>query len=308
MIKQAITDNKIIQYLSSIEKDKIDIFLLNKGTVRGALLHGTAMINQMRVNHNLGILETLALGQSYMGIGLMTSMIKGNDRISFAIECGGPIKGISVEASAEGKVRGYLFVNPIPLSKPLESFNLSPFFGPGFLSVTKHLESSKQPFTGQVMLQHGRIAKDLANYFLESEQIKTAFILSVYFDKEGMAAGAGGMFLQALPGAEDSALELLEDSISNMPSLGKYFAAGNSSKQLITESFSNFQPNIIADKAVTFDCDCSKERFTSFIASMEQTDKDEILKNGPFPLITTCHNCGTDYKFSREELQAIFSN
>ena len=308
MIKQAITDQKLNTHLQNIESDKMDIFLLNKGTVRGAILHGTKMINQMRVNHNLGILETLTLGQSYIGAGLMTSMVKGNDRISFAIECGGPIKGLSVEASADGNVRGYLFANPIPITKPVESFDLSPFFGPGFLSVTKHLESSKQPFTGQVMMQHGRIAKDLANYFLESEQIKTAFILSVYFDKEGRSMGAGGLFLQALPGAEDTALESLEESVGRMPSLGKYFAAEGSTDKLINESFKEFSPEIIGEKQVSFNCECSKERFTSFIASMDRSDKDEILKNGPFPLVTTCHNCGTDYNFSKEELQAIFSN
>ncbi len=308
MIKQKITDNSLINHLANIETDKIDIFLLNKGTVRGALLHGTKMINQMRVNHNLGILETLTLGQSYMGAGLMTSMVKGNDRISFAIECGGPIKGLSVEASANGNIRGYLFANPIPITKPVESFDLSPFFGPGFLSVTKHLESSKQPFTGQVMMQHGRIAKDLANYFLESEQIKTAFILSVYFDKEGRSIGAGGLFLQALPGAKDTALESLEESIEKMPSLGKYFATGGSTHKLINESFKDFSPEILGEKPVSFNCECSKERFTSFIASMDKADRDEILKNGPFPMVTTCHNCGTDYNFSKEELQAVFSN
>lgn len=308
MIKQKITDTSLIDHLSKIEEDKIDVFLLNKGTVRGALLHGTKMINQMRVNHQLGILETLTLGQSYIGAGLMTSMVKGNDRISFAIECGGPIKGLSVEAGAGGDVRGYLFANPIPVTEPVESFDLSPFFGPGFLSVTKHLESSKQPFTGQVMMQHGRIAKDLANYFLESEQIKTAFSLSVYFDKEGRAVGAGGLFLQALPGAEDTALESLEKSIEKMPSIGKYFAGGGSPKKLIDESFNEFSPEIIGEKTISFNCSCSKERFTSFIASMKKSDKDEILKNGPFPLITTCHNCATDYEFSKDELQAIFSN
>ncbi len=308
MIKQTITDNRLNTHLAKIEADNIDIFLLNNGTIRGALLHGTKMINQMRVNHNLGILETLTLGQSYIGAGLMTSMVKGNDRISFAIECGGPIKGLSVEASADGRVRGYLFANPIPITKPVESFDLSPFFGPGFLSVTKHLESSKQPFTGQVMMQHGRIAKDLANYFLESEQIKTAFMLSVYFDKEGKAVGAGGLFLQVLPGAKDTALESLEGSIEKMPSIGKYFAGGGSTKKLIDEFFSEFSLEIIGEKTISFNCECSRTRFTSFIASMKKSDKDEILKNGPFPLTTTCHNCATEYKFSKEELQAIFSN
>ena len=258
MIKQVITDSILNTHLTNIKPDNIDVFLLNNGTVRGALLQGTKMVNQMRVNHNLGILETLALGQAYMGAGLMTSMIKGEDRISFAIECGGPLKGLSVEANADGKVRGYLFANPIPITKPVESFDLSPFFGPGFLSVTKHMESSKQPFTGQVMLQHGRIAKDLANYFLESEQIKTAFVLSVYFDKEGRAVGAGGLFLQALPGAAEEALELLDDSLNEMPSLGKYFAAKGSSKQLIDNTFKKFNPEIIADKTISFNCGCSK--------------------------------------------------
>lgn len=308
MIKQKITDSLLNNHLAKIKSDKIDIFLLNKGTVRGAILHGTKMINQMRVNHNLGILETLTLGQAYTGAGLMTSMVKGNDRISFAIECGGLIKGLSVEAGADGNVRGYLFANPIPITKPVESFDLSPFFGPGFLSVTKHMESSKQPFTGQVMLQHGRIAKDLANYFLESEQINTAFVLSVYFDKEGRALGAGGLFLQALPGAEDTALESLEGAIGKIPSLGKFFSTGGSAKILIEESFKEFSPEIIGEKHVSFNCECSKERFTSFLASMDNSDKDEILKNGPFPLTTTCHNCGTDYQFSKEELQAVFSN
>lgn len=308
MIKQPIIDKFLNTHLEEIETDRIDIFLLNNGTIRGALLHGTKMINQMRVNHNPGILETLTLGQAYIGAGLMTSMIKGNDRISFAIECGGPIKGLSVEASAAGEVRGYLFANPIPIKEPVESFDLSPFFGPGFLKVSKHLESSKQPFTGQVMLQHGRIAKDLANYFLESEQINTAFSLSVYFDKEGRAVGAGGLFLQALPGAEDTALESLEESIEKMPSIGKYFAGGGFSQSLINESFKEFSPEIIGEKPVSFNCSCSKERFTSFIASMDKSDRDEILNNGPFPLVTTCHNCATDYEFSKDELLAIFSN
>jgi molecular chaperone Hsp33 len=308
MIKQKISDNSLVDHLAKIEADNIDIFLLNNGTLRGALLHGTTLVNEMKVNHNLGILETLTLGHAYMAAGLMTSMIKGNDRVSFSIECGGPIKGLSVEANAKGDVRGYLFANPIPILEPVESFDLSPFFGPGFLGVTKHLESSKQPFTGRVMLQHGRIAKDLAHYFLESEQINTAFILSIYFDKEGKTVGAGGLFLQALPGAENMAVESLESVIDKMPSLGKYFAAGGISERLIKESFKGFSPELIGKRSVSFNCSCTKERFTSFIASMNQKNKDEILKNGPFPLITTCHNCSTDYEFSKDELQAIFSN
>ena len=77
----------------------------------------------MRVNHNLGILETLTLGHAYMGAGLMTSMIKGNDKISIAIKCGGLINRLSVETATVGKVRDYLFANPIPVTTVLQIMN-----------------------------------------------------------------------------------------------------------------------------------------------------------------------------------------
>ena len=43
-------------------------------------------------------------------------------------------------------------------------------------------QDAKQPFTGQVELRYGNIAQDLAHYYLTSEQIHTAFNLSIRFD------------------------------------------------------------------------------------------------------------------------------
>ena len=58
MIKKEITDKKIIQHLSQIEKDGMSVFIMADGRFRGAFFNGTELINQMRVQHNLGILET----------------------------------------------------------------------------------------------------------------------------------------------------------------------------------------------------------------------------------------------------------
>ena len=64
-------------------KDRLYNFLLADGAIRGAILNGTRMINEMRVNHELGILETLVLGRAYLGAGLMSANLKGADRTSF---------------------------------------------------------------------------------------------------------------------------------------------------------------------------------------------------------------------------------
>jgi len=122
----------------------------------------------------------------------MSAGLKGDDRVALQINCTGPVKGLSVEANAYGEVRGYLKRVPIPVDKPMEDFNLSRFFGAGLLSVTKTLRDAKQPFTGKVELRYGNIAQDLAYYCMTSEQIPTAFNLSIKFDKQGEVTGAGG--------------------------------------------------------------------------------------------------------------------
>jgi hypothetical protein len=92
------------QYLASA-RDRIATFLLAAGEVRGAILNGTRMVNEMRANHELGILETLVLGRAYLGIALMAADLKGSDRVALLINCSGLIKGLSVEANAFGEVR-----------------------------------------------------------------------------------------------------------------------------------------------------------------------------------------------------------
>ena len=59
MIKAEIKDKELLQHLDSIEKDGMSIFVMAEGRYRGAFFNGTRFINQMRANHNLGILETL---------------------------------------------------------------------------------------------------------------------------------------------------------------------------------------------------------------------------------------------------------
>jgi molecular chaperone Hsp33 len=153
----------------------------------------------MRQAHQLGILETLVLGHAYLGALLMASTMKGEERVALQVDCRGPIKGLIVEANARMEVRGYLQRVPIPIDKPLDDFNLAPFFGAGVLRILRYLQGAAAPFVGTVDLQYGNLAEDLTYYYLSSEQIHTAFNLSVQFDRQGRVTGAGGLFVQRMP-------------------------------------------------------------------------------------------------------------
>lgn len=305
MKKVKLYGNTLKEQLIASRRDRLYNFLLADDTVRGVVLNATRMVNEMRWNHDLGILETLALGHAYVGAALMSANLKGHDRLGVQIECSGPIKGLSVEANAFGEVRGYLKQVPILVERPLESFNLSPFFGAGFLSVSKFLEDAKQPFVGKVMLEYGSLAKDLAVYHLKSEQIATAFALSVKFDRDGEVSGAGGMMLQALPGADDGALAKLEKEIGNLPSMGQAVLSSDFPVNWSQRHFGRWHPKFLDERGVEFMCHCSPKRIRSMLLMLKPEDLEEMAQNGPFPIQIKCHHCSTNYDFNRQQIEAI---
>jgi molecular chaperone Hsp33 len=306
MEKKRITGDTLKARLKASARDRVYSFALAQGAVFGVIMNGTRMLNEMRVNHELGILETLVLGRAYLGVGLMAAELKGQDRIGLRIQCSGPIKGLVAEANAFGEVRGFLKEVPIPIERPMDDTDLSSFFGAGSLSVTRYLKDAKQPFTGQVMLKYGNIAKDLANYYLESEQIPTAFNLSINFDKEGNVTGAGGLFLQAMPGIDDEMAEDLEGRVAVLPSLAVAFAKGDDPQDFVRVAFDNYSPDFLSDQRIEFMCHCNKEKLRGLLMLMHMDQLDEILTNGPFPLEMRCHHCNTGYRFHKQEIQEIY--
>ena len=289
----------------SIEADGLHAFLMAADTVRGAVVSGTNMVSRMRQKHELGILETLILGHAYLGACLMSAGLKGEDHLCLQVDCSGPIKGLVVEANAIGQVRGFLKNVPIPLDEPLEDFNTAPFFGAGFMSVTRTLADAKQPFTGKVMLAHGRLAKDLAHYYLTSEQIPTSFNLSVKFDSHGEVAAAGGLFLQVMPGADDAVVGRIEKRVLELPSMGTAFSEGVTARQFATDHLADFKPRFIDQREVGFVCHCKREQIRNLLIMLPMEELQDMQAKGPFPVEIRCHHCNTRYAFERDHIDRI---
>jgi molecular chaperone Hsp33 len=305
MIRASIDDDALRARLDALPPDGITLFTLGGGRVRGALLHGSRLVNQMRANHRLGPLETMILGQACLGAALMGSTLKEGDRISIRVDGDGPVGGLSVEAGAEGAVRGRLYHSPIEFEVPAEDVDGPALFGSGSLSVARSSAGSMQSFVGSIALKEGRLAQNLAAYYLESEQTRTAFDLSVNFDGEGRAIGAGALFFQALPGADEDFLARVEESLRLIPSIGAFFAAGGTREAFLESELRDLFPESLGEKRAVFDCSCSRERFASFFASAQGDLLADLAQRGPWPVETICHNCGSAYYFTREELGAM---
>jgi molecular chaperone Hsp33 len=285
--------------------DRMYRFMLADGQVRGVVLGGTYMVKRMSASHELGVLETLVLGRAFLGVGLMSADLKGRDRISISVDCSGPIRGLLVEANAFGEIRGYLRQVPIPVDRPMEDTDLSSFFGAGLLSVTRTLEDAKQPFTGQVILKNGNLAQDLAYYYLESEQIPTAFRLGIDFDSDGNVAAAGGVFLQAMPAADEPIVEELGSLMTDLPSMGAAFRKQDP-REWVEAHFQKFGPKFTAARPVEFFCPCNRQRLRNSLLMLPVGELEDILQNGPFPLEIRCHYCNKRYEFNRDSIRETY--
>ena len=317
MIAATIPDPVVRQHLETVSHDGMDSFVLARGSLRGAAVNATRLVNQMRANHGLGILETLILGHGLIGAALMSSSLKGRDRMQVDFQVDGPVGGIVVDANAHGQVRGYLRVEAIPLEEPLTSFDTSPFIGSGFVKVTRYPEKGQRPYSGTVVLEHGTVAQDLARYYLESEQTPSVLNLSIQFDGDGRVIGAGGLLVQALPGDqraetvdEDGNRMLraeVEDRVVSMQSIGEALSRGQTTTTIVQEALGAFEPTHLGSRPAEFRCGCSSERFRRVLEWLPRSEQDDIRRNGPFPLRTTCAYCNSTYEFSREEVEAFLA-
>jgi len=306
MINRKIDNPEFIQLQNHMEKDGLTTFILGNDNLRAVLCNGSLMINQMRANHQLHIAETLILGQNYIAASLLSSNLKENDILRIKVNCTGPLGGLNVEADYQHRIRGYITNNPVNVAES-GSMSMSDFFGAGILSVTRTNRLTNKPFTGQIELQYGNTAGDLAYYFTTSEQLATSFNLNISFSDNGGVNGAGGLLIQALPGAGDSLLLEAEKITTSLPSLGKWFSTGGTAEEFINTYYKDLQPRILTEENTAFYCDCNKERIEVHISALPDEDKEDIISKNDFPIKTLCHNCGTSYVYSREESMELLN-
>lgn len=314
MIKAEIKDKELLTHIDSLEEDKLRIFTMANGRVRGALFHGTRFVNQLRVQNNLGILETYILGQASLCAALTIPMMKDMEHNSIKLECNGPAEGFNVEADSSGYVRGYLFNEHIPVTQALENWNLKPFLGPGNFTFSRIHKDDKYPQSSSVDVEGENIAKDFAYYFAQSEQINTAFNSSIQFDKQGRVTGDGAMYIQIMPKTggtarlgsqvdshqdEDDDEELLrkvENAFRACPSIGLLYSEKQvDSEDIILGLFREFNPVITLKRDITFDCPCNEDYYLKYLRTLPADQIADIKKNGPDPLEIICRNCGSVY-------------
>ena len=289
----------------SQDRDYIVRATAAEGSIRAFAITSRHLVEEARVDHDTSPVITAALGRLLSGAAMMGTMMKGEkDLLTIQIQCGGPAKGFTVTADANGHVKGFPNVPDVEL--PLNAqgkLDVGGALGLGVMSVIKDM-GLKEPYVGQIALQTGEIAEDLTYYFATSEQVPSAVGLGVLVNPDRSVRQAGGFIIQLMPFTDEKIIDALEKKLSEITSVTNLLEHGYTPERMLEYILGDFGVEITDKIPASFYCNCSKDRVKKAIISIGKKDLNEMIAEGK-PIEVKCHFCNTAYTFSIEELKEI---
>ena len=274
-------------------------------SIRAFAITSKNMVQEARDHHDTSPVITAALGRLLSGAAMMGSMMKGEkDLLTIQIECSGPARGLTVTADSTGHVKGFPKEPVVDLPPNAQGkLDVGGALDLGVMSVIKDL-GMKEPYVGQTVLQTGEIAEDLTYYFATSEQIPSAVGLGVLVERDGSVKQAGGFIIQLMPFTPDEVIDKLEKKITEMKSVTEMLEDGNTPEQILENVLGEFGLEITDTMPTAFRCDCSKERVSRALATLNRKDMDDLIKDNE-PIEVKCQFCNHAYEFTVEDLKAL---
>lgn len=278
------------------------------GKFRAYVVNATQTVQEAQKRHDTWRNSSAALGRTLIGSMLVaTSTLKEDEILTTRVQGDGPVGAIVVDADAKGNVKGYIS-NPHVSLKARDDghIDVKAAVGTnGTLSITKDLHL-KEPFTGSVPLVSGEIGMDFAYYMAKSEQIPSAFGVSVFVTPNETVGAAGGFLVQTLPGATDEDISKIEANLKVIPNLSTLLNEGLSNKEVMEKVMSGIDMKYLQDMPVQFKCDCSKERFSKSLATLSTSELQAMIKEN-HGAEAVCKFCGNKYEFDEADLKQIIA-
>lgn len=289
-------------------KDYIVRASLANDSVRAFAISSTHLVAEARERHKTLPVVTAALGRLLSAGAIMGSMMKGDkDIVTISLKSDGPAGYITVTADSHGHVKGFPG-NPnvdIP-RKYAGKLDVGAAVGRGLLTVSYDF-GLKEPYSGQVEIQTGEIAEDLAYYFTVSEQLPSAVGLGIMVDTDSSVKHAGGFIVQLLPDAPEDVIELLEKKLANLEPVTTMMEQGMAPEDILLHIFEGVDIEFTERHDVEFYCDCSKEKVKRALDAISDKDLQDIVNDGE-DIEVKCYFCNTAYKFSIADIKDMLSS
>ncbi len=276
--------------------------LIWDGAVSLAVLDTTALVAEAIFRHGLSPLAAAALGRTLTATAYLCSWLKDEASV-ISVTVDGHGAGGKIRTAGDGALNLRGFVDRPDAALPLRAdgkLDVGGFTGrDGTITVVRD-DGEGLPFVGTSPLRSGELADDFSAYFLTSEQRPTAIALGVRIAPDGTCLGAGGVFLQPMPGAGEELLARTETAILRYAEVSRRIA-----EEGAEGIFGDFGVPFPAPREIRFRCRCSREKAASAVYSLGKEEAFGLLGETGAVRVH-CHDCNTTYEFIQEDLAQIF--
>lgn len=278
--------------------------LIFEDQISMSVLDTTEMVNDAIKIHNLTPLTAAALGRTLTVCTFMASNLKNvKDKLSVTVAGDGVGGKITVCGNGNLDMRG--FIDNPQADLPLRADGKLDVGGcvgkNGRLTVVRSM-GLKEPYSGSAKLISGEIAEDFTAYYALSEQQPTAIALGVKIGTDGTCVGAGGVVIQAMPGASDAVICMAEDVMSQLKNVSTLIqeigAEGIYDRFIGDVKYTSYAPK--------YNCLCDRAYIEKVLISLGKEELDDIIaKQGNISV--DCQFCNKKYVFTSQDVDGFFS-
>lgn len=318
--------------------DVVVRFQLESLGAQGRIVRLGAVLDQILSAHSYPEPVARLLGEALGLVAMLGVALKTDGSISVQTNGSGPVSMLIASFRPPGLIRGYAMLDRdaydrLALAPGEEAF--SALLGKGHLAITVDPGAGMKRYQGIVALDSGSFEAAAHDYFAQSEQIATQFVLSVgraYAPGEGMETGsetwrAGGLMLQHLAAegglvdaeelearraargivrtADGEDLEeawararLLLDTVESHELLDP----GLAPERLLFRLFHEEGVRVFEPVTLARDCRCTPERIQSILGSYSAEDLGDMIEDGIVKV--TCAFCNKIFEVDPDALRS----
>ncbi len=276
--------------------------LVFDGEVSLAVADTTRLVGEAIRIHHLSPLSAAALGRTLTVAAYMCSSLKAErGALSVTIKGDGVGGTVCVSGDADLHMRGYIDVPDAVLPPNAKGkLDVGGCIGRhGTLTVVRD-DGDNRPFVGTTELVSGEIGEDFAAYFTYSEQLPTAIAVGVRIGTDGRCLGAGGVFLQPMPGASEQSIRKTEEAIAQFGAVSSLLES-MTAEELLKKYFGKVH---FYTKKPEYKCNCSRNYIEGLLAAMGEKELRAVCKEQG-KIEVHCHYCNTDYVFTEADAENI---
>jgi molecular chaperone Hsp33 len=279
-------------------------WLSQPGNIRAVSLDATELMRELCAQHKLAGIAPSGFSEAVIGAMLLSSSHKIGESINVNVQGSGYFKQAIVDASPDGRVRGFMIEQSDPSMRTFGVDGNAGPWGTGILSVlyTKSHEG-KVPYTGMVPVSTGILDDAFNEYYKDSEQRTSRMGIAIEL-KGSEVALAHGALIQVLGGASEE----------EHHALGKVTTA---QLRLLAKDSGNFKTNLdklipghdfrqVETSEVASFCNCNQDRIERALILAGEQDMIDALGTDPM-LNVSCDFCRKEYKVSAERLKALYT-